>query len=330
MNAFEYAVADTFPAATAFLAEQKPGEALVKAGGVDVLDRLKERIDAPRVVLSLHPVVRPTPLVASDADGTVVIHALTRLAEIASDPLVRERLPALAHSAEEAATPQVRNMATVGGNLCQKPRCWYFRSQDFTCLKKGGSTCYAVEGDNRYHAIYGAGACHIVHPSNLAIPLLAYNAQLVLVKQADGKSAERIVAADEFFRVPADPTNDEHTLAPGELIREIRIAGGDAGPRSAYVEIGHKQSYDWALTACAVSWNNPAKPRVVLGHVAPIPWRLPAVEKLLAGQSLADPLIAKCREAALADAKPMRRNGYKTQLVGVALERALRAAAGAA
>ncbi|MGE0479148.1 MAG: xanthine dehydrogenase family protein subunit M [Phycisphaerae bacterium] len=330
MNAFEYAIADSFPSAAAFLAERKPGEALVKAGGIDVLDRLKERIEAPRVVLSLHPVARPSPPVASDADGTIVIHALTRLAELAADPLVRERLPALADAADEAATPQVRNMATVGGNLCQKPRCWYFRSQDFTCLKKGGSTCYAVEGDNRYHAIFGAGACHIVHPSNLAIPLLAYNAQLVLVKQADGKLAERTVAADEFFRVPTDPTNDEHTLAPGELIREIRIAKADAGLHSAYVEIGHKQSYDWALAACAVNLNDPGKPRVVLGHVAPIPWRLPAVEKLLANQSLSDPLVAKCKEMALAGAKPMRRNGYKTQLVGAALERALRAAAGAA
>ena len=186
-----------------------------------------------------------------------------------------------------------------------------------------------MHGDNRYHAVIGAGACHIVHPSNLAVPLLAYGAQVRVVRQQDGKPSQRVVALDDFFRVPTNPQHDEHTLEPGELIEAVLVPLTAAGPRAAYVEVREKQSFDWPLVSCAANLNVAAQPRVVLGAVAPIPWRLKDVEKLIAGQALTDELMAAARAAAARGAEPMSHNNYKVTLVGVLVEDALRAAAAA-
>lgn len=338
MKAFEYVSAESWDAAATFLAEQKaaigsgpqpPSAVVAKAGGIDLLDRLKERIATPDVVLTIHGLRDEKKLIREESGG-IVISALTRMAEVAAHPLIREKLPALATACNDAATPQIRNVATIGGNLAQKPRCWYYRSHDFHCLKKGGDTCFAVNGDNRYHAILGAGACHIVHPSNAAIPLLALNASLRLVRTNAGKLENRTVKLDDFFRVPSNPQDDENVLAPGELIHEIEIPASSAGPRSGYLEFREKKSFDWPLVACAANLNDPANPRIVLGAVAPIPWRLAKVEKLLAGKEVNDAALAASGRAALEGAKPMTHNGYKLQLVPVAVERALRLALGQA
>jgi xanthine dehydrogenase YagS FAD-binding subunit len=220
----------------------------------------------------------------------------------------------------------VRNTATVGGNLCQKPRCWYYRSQDFDCLKKGGPTCYAQHGDNRYHAIFGASACHIVHPSNIAVPLLGQGASLRLVRSQHGKRVERTVSLDEFFRVPISPRDDENVLGRGELVREVLVPLKGAGKRAAYIEAREKQSFDWPLVSCAVNLNEPSKPRVVLGAVAPIPWRLEKVEKLIAGRQLSDGVVERAKNVAMDGALPMSHNGYKLRLVGALVEQALRQA----
>ncbi len=330
MNAFEYVTADSFEAATRFLAEQPAGEPLVKAGGIDVLDRLKERLTEAKTVLNLLRVRRPGGgIERREADGLIAIHALSTVAEIAAHEEIRKRLPALAAAAAHAATPQIRNVATVGGNLCQKPRCWYYRSQDYHCLKKGGATCYAVHGDNRYHAIFGAGACHIVHASNLAVPLLAYGGQVRLVRSENGQATHRSVPLDDFYRVPANPQHDEHALEPGELIEAVLVPLAAAGPNSAYVEVREKQSFDWPLVSCAANLNDAAAPRIVLGAVAPIPWRLKEVEKQIAGKTLTDELIGKARSTAVRGAEPMRQNSYKVALVGALVEDALRTAAAA-
>ncbi|MBU0638307.1 MAG: FAD binding domain-containing protein [Planctomycetes bacterium] len=326
MKPFEYVTAETFESAAAFLSSTGPGT-LVKAGGVDLLDRLKERLDAPERVLNLRPLHDPVDTIkARPTERLIVLNTLTTLAEIAAHPGLRERLPALAHAAAETATPQIRNLATLGGNLCQKPRCWYFRSQDYRCLKKGGGTCYAVDGDNRYHAIFGAAACHIVHPSSLAVPLLAYAAQVRLVKRSGDTQTERVVPLSEFFRVPADPQQDENSRAPDELLTEVLISLADTGPRSAYVELREKQSFGWPLVCCAVNLTKPEQPRVVLGAVAPRPWRLERVEQLIAGCELSEALITQAGQAARRGAKPLRLNGYKVQLADVAVQRALRQA----
>jgi len=327
MKAFQYVTAESFQAATAFLADQHNGETLVKAGGIDVLDRLKERLETPKHVLNL----RRLPAAANsierrDKDGALAIGALATLAQVAGHDEIGKWHPALAQAAERTATPQIRNVATVGGNLCQKPRCWYYRSRDYQCLKKGGGTCYAVLGDNRYHAIFGAGACHIVHPSNLAVALLGCAAQVRLSRQEDGRQVERVIDLDEFFRVPANPMNDEHALQPGELIEEVLIPESYEGPRSAHIEVREKQSFDWPLASCAVNLNNRSQPRVVLGAVAPIPWRLKNLETLIADQDLDDKLLAKVAKSETEDVRPMSHNGYKVQLVGAVIERALREA----
>jgi xanthine dehydrogenase YagS FAD-binding subunit len=325
MKAFEYVTAQSFDAATAFLAGEGLKDTLVKAGGIDVVDRLKERIAQPARVLNLRTLAPKSAGIELRNDKKVIaIDALTTLAEIAESPEIRARLPALAAAAGEAASPQIRGVATLGGNLCQKPRCWYFRSADFQCLKKGGGTCYAVQGDNRYHAIFAAGACHIVHPSSAAVPLMAYCASVRLVKSENGRPAERTVALDEFFRVPPNPQDDENTLAPGELIREVLVPLDCAGARSAFVEIREKQAFDWPLVMCAAAFNNPRQVRVVLGAVAPIPWRLKKVEGLLTDIELSDGLIAKVAGAARDGAQPMSGNAYKIELVSAAVEDTLR------
>ncbi|MFQ5807384.1 MAG: FAD binding domain-containing protein [Phycisphaerae bacterium] len=329
MNAFEYVTAESFAAATTFLADRPAGDTLVKAGGIDVLDRLKERLETPKRLLNLRDAMGPGNRIAEIGQHgiDIVLSATTTLAAIANHTAIRQRYPALAQAAEHAATPQIRNVATLGGNLCQKPRCWYYRSRDYDCLKKGGATCYAVHGDNRYHAIFGAGACHIVHPSSLAVPLLAYDAWLRLLKHEAGKLHQRKVSLDDFFRVPANPQQDENVLEPGELIFEVFLPfQKNLRPRSAYVELREKQSFDWPMVSCAVNLNDGAKPRVVLGAVAPIPWRLKRVEALLADQKLTDALGDKAKAVATRDANPMSLNRYKVQLAGVALERALRQA----
>lgn len=326
MKAFEYVTADSFVAATRYLSRQPGESALVKAGGIDVIDRLKERLTEPQTVLNLRQARRPkTRIEERSREKAIAIHALATIADVAASEMIQDGFPALAAAAGDAATPQVRNVATVGGNLCQKPRCWYYRSRDFHCLKKGGGTCYAVLGDNRYHAIVGAGACHIVHPSNLAVPLLAYGAQVRLVRHEGGRPVERAVPLDEFFRVPPNPRHDEHILEPAELIEEVLVPLAAAGPHAAYLEVREKQSFDWPLVSCAVNLNDRNRPGIVLGAVAPIPWRLERVERLVAGR-LTDTLIAEARAAAQRRTEPMSGNSYKVPLVGALVEAALRAA----
>jgi len=327
MNAFTYVTADSFDAAARYLADASPNGILVKAGGIDVVDRLKERLAEPRVILNLRRVEPNSRAIRQEGD-VVVIPALATVAAVGADPLVTKLFPALAQSASHAATPQVRNAATVGGNLCQKPRCWYFRSQHYPCLKKGGSTCFAVQGDNRYHAIVGAGACHIVQPSNLAVPLMAYDATIRAVRYEKGATKTRDVSIDEFYRVPLNPVDDEYVLEPGELIQEVRIPAAAGGPRSGYVEIRHKKSFDWPLVTCAVNLNTKGQPRIVMGAIAPIAWRLKRVEELIANGDRTDALIVEARRIATQGMQPMADNAYKVTLVGAALEDALRQAGG--
>lgn len=328
MKTFEYISAKTLDAACRVAAGTNVNDLLVKAGGIDVLDRMKERLDTPLRVLNLRPVPASVAhKITPSKGGGITIGAMATLASIADNEIVRRDLHGLATACGEAATPQVRNVATLGGNLCQKPRCWYYRNLDIVCFKKGGDTCYSVFGDNRYHAVVGTKSCHIVHPSNAALPLVAANATVVVIKFADGKVTERNVSMDDFYRVPDDPKDNEHTLANDELIREVRVPYSAFGPRSAYIEIREKQSFDWPLVSCSVNLNDKAAPRVVLGAVAPIPWRLKDVEAKLAGKELTDKLVDECADIAADGMEPMSGNRYKLQMVGAIVRRTLRDAA---
>jgi xanthine dehydrogenase YagS FAD-binding subunit len=313
---FEYAIATT---REAIGAATRRGYR-IKAGGLDLMDMLKERIEkAPRLVSILDvPGLRGI----VQKGNALSIGPLTTLKEIGAHPLLRERFAALAHSAGEAATPQIRAVATAAGNICQRPRCWYFRSKDYDCLKKGGSRCFAADGENAYHAIFGEGPCHIVHPSNIAPALVAAGAEVIA--ERDGKT--RTIPMGEFFEMPRRNMFGENALAEGELIVEIRVP--ELPERSGYVELREKQSFDWPLAACAAvkvagKWN------VVLGAVAPTPWRAVGAEQLLGtANDIDDAMAERAADAAVVDASPMTQNAWRVRLARAAVRRALLTAVG--
>jgi xanthine dehydrogenase YagS FAD-binding subunit len=271
-------------------------------------------------VLSIHA-LEDYRYVREENDG-VHIGALTTLADVGRNELLKKKYAVFHHAAAEAATPQVRERATVGGNLCQRPRCWYYRQREFHCLKKGGHTCFAVEGENQYHAIFGGGPSYIVHPSNVAPALVALDG-VIVVESADGEP-QRIKAAD-FFVLPDVSLKTENVLKPGQVITEI--VRPKEPSQSATIELREKQSFDWPLVMACVArldgnW------RVCLGAVAPIPWLSEPAMEVLGDKDITPELAAKAGEAAVADAEPMTDNEYKVQLTKVAIKRALLTAAG--
>jgi xanthine dehydrogenase YagS FAD-binding subunit len=297
---------------------------LIKAGGVDVLDRLKEGIDAPDRVVS----IAHLPGLDQIAVGSPTrIGALATLARMASHPELQKSYPALAHAAAEAATPQIRNMATLGGNLCQKPRCWYYRNADFDCRKKGGATCFAQDGENRFHAIFDSDLfCCCIHPSAAGVALLAYGAKLETVSPR----GKRTIPIDDFFVRPTEDALRENVLGPGEIVEAVVLPAPADGARSAYKKLKEKESFDWPLVeACVnltVSGGQIRQARVVLGSVAPTPWRSKAAEAVLSGAKAGPDIARRAAEAAVAGAKPLAKNGYKVRLARVMVERAVREA----
>lgn len=298
------------------------------AGGVDLLDLLKLELAAPAELVNLKT-LGGLDRIESAPGGALRIGPLVTLNQLAASPAVRERHPALADSAAQAATPQVRNLATVGGNLAQRPRCWYFRNPDIVCLKKGGTKCYAVAGLNRYHAILGGGPSFIVHPSNLAPALVAYDAAVTL----HGPEGARKIAVADFFTLPKIDPRRENVLKPGEIIAAIEVPAPPAGARSAYLEAREKQSFDWPLASAVtvIGLNRAdevAYARIVMGAVAPIPWRAPSAEKVLLGAKLDRALADRAVQAALAGAAPLAHNAYKIPIARAMVRRAILRAGG--
>jgi len=237
--------------------------------------------------------------------------------------------PALSAAAIEVGTPQIRNQATVGGNLNQRPRCWYFRNEEFVCLKKGGNTCFSITGENQFHAILGGGPSFIVHPSSLAVPSLAYGATFRLV----GPKGERLVPASEYFTPPSKNVRTENVLAPDEILTHVILPPpGDV--KSGHYEVRYKASHDWpiAFATVLVSLNGSTvkSARVVMGAVAPIPWRSRPAEDALVGKTITETTAAAAAEAALKGAHPLSQNAYKIDVAKVAVKRAILRAAGIA
>jgi xanthine dehydrogenase YagS FAD-binding subunit len=325
MNRFEIVTPSDLAHAGKQLAQR---DSAALAGGVDVIDLLKLNIVAPSSLVNLKG-LRGMDAIEPGGHGGIRIGALVKLHEVAVNPVLRESHTALADAAAQAATPQVRNLATLGGNLLQRPRCWYFRNPDVKCLKKGGERCYALGGLNRYHAILGGGPSFIVHPSNLAPALVAFGASVKLV----GPSGERTIELEKFFTLPgADPTR-ENVLNPGEVLVEVTIPAPAPGARSAYLEAREKQSFDWPLVSVAAvvvsdSSHQVRDVRVVMGSVAPIPWRSHEAEAALRGNRLDAGAAAHAAEAALKPASPMSDNAYKVPIAKVLVRRAILRAGG--
>ena len=317
MNRFELARATTTADARELVTE-KPGSVL-KAGGIDLLDHLKEHLLEPPRVVDIKR-IPGLDAVTVGADGSLKIGALATLAKVAGHAGVQKTHPALARACGEAASPQIRNVATIGGNVLQRPRCWYYRLEQYKCVKKGGDVCFAVAGENRYHVLFGGGPAYPPHPSNAAVPLVAYGATFVL----DGPKGPRTVPAAEFFVLPEKDPTRENVLQPGEILTEIRVPA-TSGWKSAYYEVRERAAFDWPLVAAAIGVRSEGgvvrDARVVLGQVATIPWRSASAEKALVGKRLDAAAAEAAGKAAVEGAVPMSGNGYKVELVTTLVRR---------
>ena len=319
MKSFEYAAPKTIADATGLLSDEW-GQAEVLAGGTDLITCMKQQIAAPTRVVSLKNI---SDLKGVQTKGKAVqIGATTTLGELAENSAIQEHFPALVTAVNNLHSPQLLSLGTVGGDLCQRPRCWFFRNG------LGSDASLVREGDNRYHAIFATdGPALFVSPSSLGPVFVALGATMV-VAGAKGKTRE--IAADKFFVTPKSPEERETALKPNEILTAVSVP--ISGLKNAVYEVRHRQTIDWPYVTAAVAFSmkngSASGARVVLGHVATIPWLAAAAAKALNGSIVDQASAAKCGEAAAQGAKPLSRNDYKVQLVKTAVKRAVLAAGG--
>jgi xanthine dehydrogenase YagS FAD-binding subunit len=300
--------------------------ARVHAGGTDLLGCLRDNVFGAKKVVSING-LKDLRGIQETNDGGLRIGALTTITEVADSRRVRDRYPALAKAASEVASPQLRNQGTIGGNLCQKPRCWYYRGE-FYCLRKGGPACYAYQGENQFHCILGSGGiCYITHPSDTAPALFAYEATLRIA----GPRGTRLLPIEKFYVLPYQDVKKETVLKPNEILTEILLPPHAKGLRSSYRKVRARQSWDFALAGVAlalrVKEGRVEKVRMVLSGAAPVPWRSKEAEQTLTGNTLNTDTITRAVNAALKNAEPLERNRYKIYLFRGILEEELRAIA---
>ena len=320
MKNFEWTEPQTVEQALAWLAKAN-GKAVLMAGGTDLFTEIKETVVEPDLVIDLKSIPGLASIQKDEAG--IRIGALTPVTVLAADAMIKRDYSGLSEAAGSLATPQLRNVGTVGGNLCQRPRCWYYRDAQMVCRKKGGSQCFAAKGRNKYHAIFGGGICHIVYPSDLAPMLIALDAQVTV----SSPRGERSLPLGEFYALPSKNVRRENVLATDELVREVKLPLAKKGTRSAYVKLKERETWDFALVSAAVrgtvSGGGLGEAAIVLGGVAPIPWRLGKTEAALKGKKLSETVIKEALRADLQEARPLEENGYKLQLVEAAVTRAL-------
>lgn len=327
MQKFEYASPTTKEQAVALLSKAW-GEAEPIAGGSDLLSLMKDYVATPKRVVNLKE-IKELDGIKLDSKRGLRIGALTTIDEIAESREIKSSFPTLARAASEVAGPQIRHVGTLGGNLCQRPRCWYFRNGFGLFAKDETGQPLVAQGDNRYHAILGNdGPAQYVHPSTLAPLLIAMMAKANIF----GPAGKREVALADFFRTPTAESERETVLRPDEIVTEVTIPPMGTA-RAAQYEVRHREVLDWplALASLVVQMDSAKKvtsARLVLGHVAPVPWAAPEAARFLVGKTLNEDVAVEAGKLAVANARPLSRNVYKVQLARVAVKRAILEAAG--
>ena len=287
---------------------------------------MKDRVVSPGVLVYLKS-VKGLDAVTSDAKQTT-IGGLITLDALAHHETIRTKFDVLAMAAETVATPQIRNVATLAGNVCQRPWCWYYRN-GFPCLKNGGNRCFSIDGENQFHAIFGGGPSYIVHPSDTAPALVALDATF----RISGPAGERTISASEFFVLPKDDAKRENVLKDDEVLSAVVLPNASANMKSTYYKVMDREAWTHAIVSAAVVMSMDGQvcrdARVVLGGVAPIPWRVPDVEKMLKGQRITPELATKAGAAAVQGARPLGKNAYKVPMTEAMVARTIQSLAGA-
>ena len=301
------------------------------AGGTDLLQLMKDKVvnrpgsGEPDVLVNLKTVDGLDGVASRGQDG-VIVGGLTTLGALSEHPVIRDQFTVLAEAAESVATPQIRNAGTLAGNVVQRPWCWYYRN-GFPCYKAGGNRCFSIAGENQLHAIFGGGPSYIVHPSDLAPALVALDATFRIV----GPGGERTLSGSDFFVLPRQDAEHENVLADDEVLASVELAAPRDGVRSAYHKVMDREAWTHALVSAAVVLDMNGDvcrgARIVLGGVAPIPWRVPEAERMLVGQRVTPELAREVGAAAVAGARPLSKNGYKVPLTRGVVERTVLALA---
>ena len=329
MTSFQLLTPQTIPEAVALLSAADGSDSTLPiAGGSDLLSEIKEGVARPDTLVSLAIIPGLQGITVSDDELT--IGAAATIAEIAEHPIIREEFTALAQAAAGLATPQIRNVGTLGGNLNQRPRCWYYRHPLTNCLKKGGSHCFAIAGNSKYLCLTGGDRCYIVHPSDTAVALLAFNANV----DTAGPSGSRSIPIGDYFTYPAADITRENCLQPGEILTHVRlprIAAGNSTRRSLYLKAREREAGDFALVSVAavIDLHGPpdgpaiARAAVTLGGVAPVPHRASEVEDYLTGQSISVIDPSHAGSLTLPDARPLTQNAYKLPMARNLVHRAI-------
>lgn len=315
MHPFSYHSADSLADAVRYLAD---AGTMPVGGGTDLLVLIDEGLAAPSALVDLRRMADARG-VSVESGGVVRIGAATRLSDIAENTVIREHFPALAQACDAVGTPALRNMGTIGGNLCQRPRCWYFR-RNIHCHKNGGDTCPAVDGENQYLAILGGGPCYIVHPSDPAVALTALEARV----EVTGPGGSHWVEIDRFYDLPRQRMEHETVLEHPEFVTAVALPPEAAGGVQRYRKLMQRGAWDFALVSLAAVKRADGEVRLVLGGVAPRPWRVTSsVEEDVSSGGLDDDAIETLAERALIDAAPLSKNGYKVELTASLLRQAM-------
>jgi len=297
--------------------------AVFKAGGIDLLDLMKEGLVNPSTIISVKNIPGLDKIEFNEKEG-LKVGANVTLAELESNQVIKDKYLALHQSVAHAGTPQLRNSATLGGNLAQRTRCWYFRSIDHECYRKGSGTCFAQKGENEFHAIMSNGTCASVHSSSVATALMAFNAE---VEIAGAKGKTRKVSMDEFFVHPEKESRTENILEANELITAITIPTPKANTKSHYIKYGVRESHDWAIADVAVvtevSGGRCKKAEIALGAAAPVPIKSEEAAKMLKGKMINESVAASAGEASMKGATPLANNAYKVPVFKQIVKRAI-------